>query len=359
MEPNALRQNPFEPLCERLLDLCAKESERDFPEQSIAALSEAGVWRHSIDPKFGGIRGGLHPQFEAYHAIGRASLPVALILTQHDAACELLGDSENHSLAAKVLPRCASGNMLLTVGISQLTTSRRRGPAAMRAEPVDAGFRVTGAMPWVTSAEKADAIVVGAALEDDTQILGLLDADAPGVKIDAPIELLALRSSFTAEVRCEDVLLPHERLLRGPAGNVLSRRSTIKPLTVSVVGLGVARALLDEVLARSSSIPDCAELLEKTVEPSYVSVEDKLLEAAERLRDPAEEVSGAIIRSEVNALIAKLSATLLTAAKGSGFALEHPAQRLVREGLFFLVWSAPSAVQRRTLEKIWNAPPPP
>ena len=33
----------------------------------------------------------------------------------------------------------------------------------------------------------------------------------------------------------------------------------------------------------------------------------------------------------------------LTAAKGAGFVRGHPAERLARESLFFLVWSCPQA----------------
>jgi hypothetical protein len=34
----------------------------------------------------------------------------------------------------------------------------------------------------------------------------------------------------------------------------------------------------------------------------------------------------------------------LTASKGAGFVAGHPAERLVRESLFFRVWSCPPAV---------------
>lgn len=356
IDPNLLRDNPFETLCARLTALRGEEPESDFPVRSIQTLRDAGVWRHSVDPRYGGIREGVHPQLEAYHAIGRANLALALILTQHDAACELLGDSDADDLAATVLPKCATGEMMLTVGISQLTTSRRRGPIAMRATETADGFRLKGLMPWVTAAEKADAIVVGAALEDGRQILGLMPTDTDGLSIDPPMELLALRASYTTEARCEDVLIPKSHIVRGPVENALSRRSTIKPLTVSVVGLGVARGLLDGVLSRAEAIPDCADVIARTIEPAYDEVEHLMLDATSKLSDPTEEVSGAAVRSAVNALVARLAATLLTAAKGSGYMLEHPAQRLVREALFFLVWSAPGAVQRQTLENLWDSP---
>jgi hypothetical protein len=74
------------------------------------------------------------------------------------------------------------------------------------------------------------------------------------------------------------------------------------------------------------------------------------------LHDPASESPAVAIRADVNAIINGLAATLMTLAKGTGFLLSRPTQRLVREAAFFLVWSAAPAVQLETLCRIWDAP---
>ncbi|HEY3242010.1 MAG TPA: hypothetical protein VGM03_01550, partial [Phycisphaerae bacterium] len=73
---------------------------------------------------------------------------------------------------------------------------------------------------------------------------------------------------------------------------------------------------------------------------------------ADRLSDPEFEIPGDEIRVAVNDLVVRLAMALLTISKGSGFLRGDAAQRLVREALFFLVWSAPQPVQLGTLQML-------
>jgi len=59
------------------------------------------------------------------------------------------------------------------------------------------------------------------------------------------------------------------------------------------------------------------------------------------------------VRVEINDLVSRLALSLMNVLKGSGYVASHPGQRLVREAMFFLVWSAPVSVQTNTLSRIW------
>ncbi|MBI4719397.1 MAG: hypothetical protein HY763_16500 [Planctomycetes bacterium] len=85
----------------------------------------------------------------------------------------------------------------------------------------------------------------------------------------------------------------------------------------------------------------------------------RLYQAGVLLNDSGADVSVVDIRAEVNALVARMVVTLVTLLKGTGYLAAHPLQRLAREALFLLGWSAPPAVQVRTLEGTWSAAPAP
>lgn len=327
--------------------------ERSWPVGGVRILSETGCWRNVIATRFGGAGASPQAQIETYEAVARGSMSLALILTQHDAACELLGHCDNDALSERLLPLCASGEVLTTVGISQLTTSRRTKGPAMRAEPVTDGYRFTGFMPWVTSASKADYVVVGAVLPDARQVLACVPTSLAGLSPCEPVELLALGSSWTAEIRCDDVTVTSEHLIRGPIERVLARRAPVKPLSVSAVGVGMAGALMDGIRACTGVPAEAADLLETKIVDRYESVRGRLFDAADTLSDPSEEIPSMDIRVAVNDLLVRLAATLLTFSKGSGYLSSHRSQRLVREAMFFLVWSAPPHVQVGTLNKLW------
>jgi alkylation response protein AidB-like acyl-CoA dehydrogenase len=55
------------------------------------------------------------------------------------------------------------------------------------------------------------------------------------------------------------------------------------------------------------------------------------------------------MRADANGLVVRAAQAALAAAKGAGFVRGHPAERLVREAHFFLVWSCPQAVTSTVL----------
>ena len=55
------------------------------------------------------------------------------------------------------------------------------------------------------------------------------------------------------------------------------------------------------------------------------------------------------IRQRANTLVLRATQAALAASKGAGFVAGHPAERMVREALFFLVWSCPQPVLNANL----------
>ena len=56
------------------------------------------------------------------------------------------------------------------------------------------------------------------------------------------------------------------------------------------------------------------------------------------------------LRARANSLVVRATQAALTASKGTGFLLSHPAQRWARQALFFLVWSCPRPAAQATLD---------
>jgi len=268
-------------LRQELRDLDDRGDDSSWPKEMVSVLRDAGCFGNAIAASYGGRAANPHRLIETYQAVGAGSVTAALILTQHDSACDLIGHCDNEALAAELLPQCATGEKLATVGISQLTTSKRHHGAAIRAEPDGGDFVLNGVMPWVTSVHKADVIVAGAALEDDRQVLACIPMNAAGVSPGKPLELMSLRTSWTGEVRCKGVRVTPDRLMRGPADSVLALRAPVKPLKVSSVGVGLATALLDELWGFAENLGGAPELIADKIAPDYEAVRRRLYAAAE------------------------------------------------------------------------------
>jgi len=329
----------------------------EWPAESLKLLSEWGCWRWPVPRCFGGDELVPTSAIEGYEAIARGCMTTALILTQHDAAIDLIVTSENDRLKADLCPRVVSGEWLLTVGISQLTTSRQGGVPAMKVTLSKDGAVLNGDMPWATSTSHCDGVVTGGVLPDGRQLVGYLSMDTKGVEVHAPASLAALEHAHTSLIHCDQVRMPRGQFIRGPTDKALAIRSTVRPLVVSSCGLGLAGAMLAIVQELAPRRADGLGVFARDLDARYQCVRRDLYRAADQLNDPEAEPASGEIRAAVNDLIMRLAVTMVTFAKGTGYTRGHPAQRLAREGMFFLVWSAPESVQIRTLIRLLSNPP--
>ena len=198
----------------------------------------------SIPSAYGGTELQPAELLQRNEILAAACLTTAFILSQRDAAIRRLLAGPAH-LQNRYLPPLAAGDQFLTVGLSQLTTSRQHRSPALRATPTTAGgYALTGEVPWVTGADQATAIVTGATLPDSTQVLFVLPTDRPGVEIGPPLPLAALAGSRTALVRCADVAIARDDLLAGPAERILGAGGG-GGLETSSLALGMATAAAD------------------------------------------------------------------------------------------------------------------
>ena len=58
------------------------------------------------------------------------------------------------------------------------------------------------------------------------------------------------------------------------------------------------------------------------------------------------------MRLRANSYVTRLAQSYLAAAKGTGFVSGHPAERAVREAMFFYVWSCPQSVVQGNLQEL-------
>jgi alkylation response protein AidB-like acyl-CoA dehydrogenase len=319
----------------------AEEADRstDWPAASWQSLSRDGVLRWSIPTRWGGLGWSAVEQLIGCEALAANCLTTAFILSQREAAVRhLLKGPE--LLQEQHLPLSADGSELLTVGLSQLTTSRQHSGRALRATPLEGGgCHVDGLIPWVTAADRATIIVAGAALDDGSQFLFALPPSRNGVTVEAPLNLAALAGSRTAQVRCNQVVIEPADILAGPKSQVLGPAGG-GGLETSCLALGLTRAALDLLRPEADARPEVRDTL-ATLDPQLRSVRERLHAAADQQPEPVRTLG---LRTDATLLALRATQSALLLAKGTGFIVPHPAQRLARQAQFFLVWSCPRPV---------------
>jgi alkylation response protein AidB-like acyl-CoA dehydrogenase len=338
-------------LCDQLDELAPGLSDiDDWPGHQLWLVGQAGLLSWGLPVEFGGHPVSDIEMLAAYEMLAAACLTTTFVLTQRNAACQRIASSTNEEIKAELLPPLCTGESFATVGISHLTTSRQHlaKPAVSAVETAN-GFVLNGTVPWVTGARSADHLVSGGTLADGRQVLLAVPASHPGVEVQPPMRLLALSASQTATVSFTNVEVPRRSLLHGPIENVMRvGGGGAGSLTTSALAQGVTRGVLSRLFLEGERRPDLVPI-HQALAAEYNQASTDLYAAAETKKAPAP--SSESVRQKANSLVLRAAQAYLAASKGAGFVQGHPAERAVREAMFFLVWSCPQPVVSAALRE--------
>ncbi len=331
-------------LCQQLRETATQvDLAGQWPSEQMRWCAQAGVFRWFVPQAHGGWQWSEQQLMEGYLALSQSCLTTSFILTQWHAACRRIVASNNASLSARLLPRMANGELFVTVGISHLTTSRQHlSRPVLRAQwQPDGGLLLDGYSPWVTGASAADCLVLGAACDDGQQVLCAIPADRAGVVASPGQSLVALSASCTDQVSLKQVAVAAEEILAGPCENVLAQNSGggAGGLQTSTLAIGLALAAVEIIESQSEQRRDLLPVAEKLALDTR-----QLREALNDLTNGGKTISAGELRQRANSLVLRATQAALSASKGAGYMASHPAGRLAREALFFLVWSCPQPV---------------
>jgi alkylation response protein AidB-like acyl-CoA dehydrogenase len=324
---------------------------QDWPRWQLNRCAAYGVFKWFVPPEYGGTGWDSRQIAAGYVRLAAACLTTTFVVTQWAAAVKriLLSDEDAFEpLRRHLLEDLLSGQSHITVGISHLTTSRRHlnRPALLATCDSQGGYCLAGVSPWVTASSFADHFLIGAALSDGNEVLLVVPAAQPGIRIEPSHQLVALSASCTGAVHFQDVGVPPTHLVAGPSPSVLSSKGSAGTggLQTSALALGLSRAAVDFMADQASRRPDLVEKSEN-LETQWQSTCEYLYSMAEgRPVCSSEE-----LRTQANSLVLRTTQAALVAAKGAGFVEGHPVGRWCREALFFLVWSCPQTVQDANL----------
>jgi len=357
--PDDRIKSPADPaldaLCARLIELAPSLDDDDtWPAEQLRLCGDAGVFEWFVPPQDGGQGWSEADVLSGYLKLARACLTTTFVITQRTGAMQRIVAGDSEAARDELLGDLIAGHTFATVGISHLTTSRQYlARPVLRAEECADGYVLDGYSPWVTGAEFAQHVVLGATLADSRQILVALPAKLAGVRIEQAPKLVGLSASRTGPVHLNQVLVPRKWLLAGPVHEVMKQGLGARTggSQTSALAIGLASAAIDFLRAQATARADLTEPTEALVEEREVlgAAMLRLAGANQASSAPACVADSNELRVRANSLALRASQAALAAAKGAGYCLGHPAGRWCREALFFLVWSCPQPVLQANL----------
>ena len=196
-------ENPLlDTLCDKLSELAPSlEADDAWPAHQLEECGRHGVFEWFVERELGGQGWSDADLVRGYLRLSAACLTTTFIITQRTGACRRIAMAENDWARRECLPSLVTGQHFATVGVSHLTTSRRHlERPALTAEMHEDHLILDGFSPWVTGAEYAEWIVVGAVLADGRQVLVAVPRGLSGIRVEAPLKLAGLSASWTGPV---------------------------------------------------------------------------------------------------------------------------------------------------------------
>lgn len=233
------------------------DENEEFPEENWKILADAGLCGLTVPEAYGGLGLGDLEAGIVLEEIARACLSTGVLLQLFlNGPPRAVTASGTEEQKARYLPRVASGEWLIGIGMSEPDA----GSAAMdmRAKIVrrDGGWRLDAYKNFVTAGHHAKGyLVVTRFPEEGDRAIGavLVARDAPGVGVTKIHEKMGLRGMAEAEVAFDGVPVADEDVLVVGDAEGRSFRGIINEFNHERLGnaamcIGTAAGALDEAL---------------------------------------------------------------------------------------------------------------
>lgn len=186
-----------------------------FPEASLAALADAGLYGLTSAASVGGLGGGPRDAVIAVERLAQECASTAMVFCMHLCGAQVIEKFGALPLRAEV----AAGRHLSTLAFSEVGSRSHFWAPGSTATAAGENVRLDARKSWVTSAERATAYVWSSRPlhAEGASTLWLVPRDSAGLTINGRFDGLGLRGNGSVPVNADGVLVPASARL-GPDG---------------------------------------------------------------------------------------------------------------------------------------------
>ena len=359
-------------VCERALGPNAEATDRGTgPNRAnFEALAGKGLLGLAIPKEYGGLDANGATQRKFTQLLASYCGVTTFTQAQHHGPSRMIANGPNRELKQRLLPDLASGKRMSGISFAHL---RRPGPPVLRAEPVEGGWRLQGTAPWVTGWGLISQLAFGATLPDGRFLYVwsptqreefpelFADIEPPEGKggtlvASLPLALCAMNASATVELTLTDWFIPAAHWLSESDRETMQRndRNGVLGATAMPIGCAEAAIRLLEGTAEQRPIP----AIRRAAQAFATEWEEVVAQVEEwngRGADLTFFANAVRVRAWCIELALRAAHAAVTASSGAANMLSHPAQRLLREAMFYTVQAQTHEVMDATLARLERA----
>ena len=354
---------------ERIAPRAAHYDETEtYPEESIRALMDAGLYGIWLPEEYGGTDMGCLALALVCEEIAWACAATATqYLDQPLGGLPILlaGTEEQKE---KYLPRLATGEMLAAYSLSE--PGAGSDAAGLRTTAVRQGdhYVLNGSKQWCTNGDHADVIVVFATVDPKLRAKGvtafLVEKGMPGFSVGKKEKKLGIRASPTVALHFTDCPVPVDQRLgeEGEGFRIAMQTLDVTRPATGAMAVGIGQAALDAAVAYARERQQFGQAIAAFQGVQFMLADMAMQVHAARLmvHHAARQVDAGIRSNTYEASMAKcwagdaamkVATDAVQVFGGYGYTREYPVERFMRDAKIMQIYEGTNQIQRLIIAK--------
>jgi len=340
----------------------------EYPEDSIRALIDAGLYGVWVPEAYGGSAMG--------------ALALALVCEEVAAACASTGTqyldqalggipimlAGTDEQKTRLLPALATGERLCAYSLSEPAAGS--DAAGLRTTAVRRGdhYVLNGSKQWCTNGDHADVITVFATLDPSKRARGvtafLVEKGTPGFAVGKKEKKMGIRASPTVALHFSDCAVPAANRLgeEGEGFRIAMRTLDITRPATGALALGIAQAALDAAVGYAKERQQFGQPIGAFQGIQFMLADMAMAVHGARLmiHHCARQLDAGVTGNTYEASMAKCFAAdaamkVTTDAVqifgGYGYTREYPVERYMRDAKIMQIYEGTNQIQRVVIAK--------
>lgn len=186
-----------------------------YPGEFLKKLGALGGLGSLTPVAHGGTARGLGHAIQLIEEASKECVSTGFLLWAEYALQWYLINSPNQALAAEMLPKMASGEVLGgTAQSNSMKSCVGIEEARLKAKRVEGGYLVNGVLPWVSNIGPEHCFHMGASLPDTPGlVIGLVHGSTPGLTLTQNAHFIGMEGTNTFACQFRDVFLADSRVV--------------------------------------------------------------------------------------------------------------------------------------------------
>ncbi|MDF8262981.1 acyl-CoA dehydrogenase family protein [Luteipulveratus flavus] len=345
------------------------DEKSEFPQAALDALVAADFHAPHIAEEYDGVGADALATCIVIEEVARACASSSLIpaVNKLGSMPVILGASEE--LKKKYLPLVASGEAMISYGLSEREAGSDTASMRCRAKKDGDSYVLSGQKSWITNAGVSQLYTVLAVTDPEGErgrniSAFVVEKSDEGFDFGEPERKLGIKGSPTRELHFDQCRIPADRIIgqEGEGLKIALRTLDHTRVTIGAQAVGIAQGALDYALGYVKErkqfgkaiaefqglqfmLADMAMKLEAARQMVYVAA------AKSERGDQDLSFFGAAAKCYASDVAMEVTTDAVQLLGGAGYVKDHPVERMMRDAKITQIYEGTNQIQRMVMAR--------